>query len=477
MNIQKEEIDGLNVIVSVDVSKDDYLPRVNEVLHDYRRKAVVPGFRPGKVPEGLLRKIHGRPVLGAESNKLVSEALLSSINEQQWQLLGEAMPKHNVDDQDWEIGNDYTFLYEMGLAPVMDVQLSKEYRIPKYRIPVDQDMINRNIDTFTARYGQFVDTGAVVDFKERLTGNIIQLDDNRQPLPDGLAADDTTLLLSLIKNEEHKQPFENIKAGDEITFNLAVAFPNKWEILSILKLNNNDELGDLSDSLFRFTVRSVQQYTKAELNQELFDKLYGEGVVTSLEEFENRIREDLSAEFEESCMARFGIDAREYLLQTINPPLPEEFLRRWLKISLKELDEATLEKDLPDYLTNMKWDMIAADISKKKDLQVTNQEIIDLAKANTRQQFAMYGITNVPDETLAAYALEGLKNENNLRELSTLVLGKKIARAIHDAVDLDMRELNIDEFNKLVYTTNNEPKTETVGEEVTETEQTGIQTI
>jgi trigger factor len=467
MNINKEQIADLNVVVSVEISKDDYTSKVNEVLRDYRRKANLSGFRPGKVPEGLVRKMYGKAVLVDEINKLVSELLQNYIKEQDLQILGDPMPKVNADDVDWEIGNDFTFDFEMGLAPVIDVNLSKEDRITKYRITVDQELISRDIENYAARYGQFVDTDAVADFKERLTGNIVQLDGDKQPLPDGLSAEDASLMVALIKDEERRKPFENAKAGDEIEFNLSATFPNDWEIASILKKKTKEEVGDISASDFRFTVKSVQKFVNAGLNQELFDKVYGEGTVTSLEEFENRIKEDIAADFEESCMTKFSNDTREYLLEKLNPQLPEEFLRKWLQAANKEMSGEAFEKEFPMYLQNMKWELIANTIVKQNELKVDEQEIIDMAKANTRRQFAMYGIGDMPDETLTGYAMNSLKDEKSVRGIASQVLEKKIVMTVNETVDVNIQELSLDDFNKMIYASNSS-SAEEAGEEARE---------
>ncbi|MDR1155187.1 MAG: trigger factor [Bacteroidales bacterium] len=455
MNINKEQIDDVNVVVSVGISKNDYASKVTEILRDYRRKATMPGFRPGKVPEGLVRKAYGKIVLVDEINKLVAESLQKYIKEQELHVLGDPMPKE-TGDLEWEIGNDFTFDFEIGLAPVIDINLSKEDRITQYRVTVDQELIDRDVENYAARYGQFVDVDAVADFKERLTGDIVQLGEDGQPLQDGLSAEDTSLTVMLIKDEEHKKPFENARAGDEIVFNLSETFPNDWEIASILKKRTKEEVGDISASLFRFTVKSIQKFVNAELNRELFDKVYGKGTVADLEEFENRIRDKIVSDFEESCMSKFGNDAREYLLEKFNPKLPEKFLHKWLLATNKEVNEDAFEKEFPMLLKNMKWELIAKAIAKQSEMKVTEQEIINMAKAIAYQQFSMYGMSHVSDETLTDYAMNSLKNEESVRGIALRAFERKIARIVNEAVDVSIQELSLDDFNKMVRASNNE---------------------
>ena len=466
MNINKEQIDEINVVVSVEVSKDDYEPKVKEVLRDYRRKANMPGFRPGKVPEGLIRKMYGKAVLVDELNKLVSESLQNYITEQELHLLGDPIPKESGDDMDWEIGNDFTFEFEMGLAPAIDVQLSEEDHLAKYQITVEQDMIDKEIERYAMRHGQFVDTDAVVDFKEQLAGDIVQMDNDGQPLQDGLSAEDTTLNIGLIRNEECKTPFENAKTGDEIVFNLSKTFANDWEIVSILKKKTKEETGDISGSLFRFTVKAVRKFANAELNQELFDKVFGADAVSGVDEYKDRIEKEIAANFEERSLAKFTNDAREYLIEKFNPPLPEEHLHKWMLSANKEVSEDVFEKEFPVFLKNVKWDLMVKAIAKQHEITVTEQEIIAFAKANVRQQFSMYyGVDALPDETLTQYAMNSLKDEKQVSEIAAQVLEKKVAHVISEIVAPTIQKITLDDFNKMLYATDDEKDKEVSNDE------------
>lgn len=471
MNINKEQIDELNVVISLEISEKDYDSQVKEVLRDYRRKASMPGFRPGKVPEGLVRKLYGKAVLIDELNKLVSESLQNYIKDQQLSLLGDPLPNVKNNDVEWEIGNNFTFDFEVGLTPVVDFQLSKEEdRITMYQISVEKDMVKKEVERYTARFGQFVETDAVVDFTERLEGNIVQLGDDGQPLPDGLSAEETSLMVSLIKEEEYKKPFENAKMGDEIVFNLSETFSNVWEIASILRKRAKEEVGDISGSLFRFIVTSVRRFSNAELNQDLFDKVFGEGAVVNIEEFEDRIEKHLAANFEGTCFNKFCRDVRKYLVEKVNPPLPEEYLRKWMLLINKDkgINEEIFEKEFPKYLQNMKWDLIVKAIARQHEINLDEQEIINFAKMTARQQLAMYGMDNPSEETLQHYAMNSLKDEKNVREIASQALERKIVKKVSEIVDLNMQEISMDDFNQMINASNNEEAKEVSNEEKVE---------
>ena len=479
MNINKEQIDDLNVTVSVEISKDDYESKVSEILRDYRRKANMPGFRPGKVPEGLIRKMYGKAVLVDEINKLVSESLQNYIKDEQLHVLGDPMPQQSGDDLDWDIGNDFTFDFEMGLAPAIEVNLTKDDRLTKYQVVVDDELINKDIENYAARYGQFVDADAVADFKERLTGDIVQLDGEQQPLHDGLSAEESSILLSNIKNEECRKPFENAKPGDEIVFNLSETLPNSWEIASILKKKDKEEVGDISASLFRFTVKSVKRFANAELNQELFDKVFSDGTVAGIEDFKTRVREDIAAGFDETGMSKFCADLREYLLEKMNPRLPEEFLRKWLQAVNKEISEEVFEKEFPLFLKNMKWELIFNALIKQNELQVDEQEIIDFTKAATKRQFVRYyGMNFISDEDLTSYAMNYLKDEKSVRTTASQILERKIAQVVLITADVTIQEMSLEDFNKMVYASDNDETVEVdePADEIEEVDEAAVET-
>jgi len=469
MNISKEQIDDINVVVSVQIGNDDYSSKVSEVLRDYRRKANMPGFRPGKVPEGVIRKMYGKAILIDEVNKLVSETLTNYIKEEQWHVLGDPMPKISGDEFDWEIGNDFTFVFDMGLAPEIQINMSKEDQIVKYKITVEQDSINSAIEHHTRRYGQYVDADSVVDFSEKLKGDIVQLDENGQPLSEGFSVEDATLLVSLIKDDELKKPFENVKTGDEIVFNLSKTFSNEWEIASILKIKK-DEIGDISESLFKFIVKSISRFENAEVNQELFDKVFGEGAVSTREEFEKRISENIAADLEYNSGEKLKNDCRDYFLKKFNPQLPEEFLRNWLKFVNQEIDEETFEKEFPMFLENMKWELIVSAIAKQYELKVEEEEIIEYAKVATRRQFAMYyGNTDIPEKEIANFAMNYLKEEKNVRGTVSKIVENKAFDIIIENIDLSIQEVSLQEFENKAY-----PKHTDDEKAVNETEEASV---
>lgn len=450
MNINKEQIGELELKVTVKINKDDYESKVDTVLRDYSRKANVPGFRPGKVPVGMIRKMYGKAVLVDEINKLVGESLQKYITDEQLKVLGDPMPMVSGDDLQWEIGNDFEFGFEMGLAPELDVQLSKKDHLTEYVIAVEQGTIDKDVEYYASRHGQMLENDSVVEFKEKLTGNIVQLDDSKQPLEGGFSVENSTILLALIKDKKHQEPFKDVKVGDTVEFNLSETFPNDWEIASILQTKKED-VGDISKSVFRLTINKIELYKNADVDEDLFGKIFGEDVKTK-EEFENRIKKNIVDEFKEECMSKFGVDAKDYLLEKINPVLPEEFLRKWLKKvnEDKQITDEVFEREFPSFLKSMKWDLISQSIAKANDFKVEEQEIIDFAKKMTKRQFAQYGVTDFPEDALTNYAMNNLKDEHSVRQIVSQVIDQKVIDVVHDAVQVTEKEISFDDFKALV---------------------------
>ena len=239
--------------------------------------------------------------------------------------------------------------------------------------------------------------------------------------------------------------------GNEIVFHLSETFPNEWEIASIFKKKDKAELGDVSASLFRFTVKSIEKYVKSELSQELFDKAFGKGVVNSPEEFEDRIRENISAELENDSKVEFGDSVSSFLMKKFDLRLPEEFLLKWLKSANKKMSEEDLENEFPGFLKGMKWELISNAIVKQNDLKVEEHEIIEFAKKSKLLQFISYGFSDIPDESLTRITMESLKDEKNVREVASRVIFEKIIATVSELVTVNVQEVTLDEFHKIAY--------------------------
>ena len=328
MNITRENIDDLNAVLKIQIEKADFEENVEKVLRDYRRKANIKGFRPGMVPMGLVKKMYGRAVRIDEINKVVTDNIQKYLTEEKIEILGDPLPKVDEDNnQDFDTRESFTFSFDIGLAPSFEIKLSKKNRVSYYEITADDKMKSDFLENYTRRYGHF-HSADVSEEKDMLRGKIEALDDKGELKPDGLFADDTTMGIDVIKEKKIKKQFIGKTVGDTIDFDLRKALPNDNEIAGLLKRQKEDVAG--IEGTFRFTINEIRRFHAAEINQELFDRIYGEGVVTSEEEFRKRIDEEITSNLKQESDYKLSIDLKKIAIEKTELQLPEEFLKRWL---------------------------------------------------------------------------------------------------------------------------------------------------
>jgi trigger factor len=448
MNITRENIDNLNVVLKLELGKTDYEERVAKVLKDYRKKAQVPGFRPGNVPIGLINKMYRKPVLVEEINKIVSESLSKYMVDEKLNILGEPLPHAGEMKQvDWDNDSDFEFKFDLGMAPEFDVKLSAKDKILYYSIKVDNELIDKHIDSYTQRFGQYVHVEDVQE-KDVLTVAIAQLNENDEVLESGIKNEEARIAVEIIKDKKIKDSVLKAKKGDVLSFDLRKAYPNDTEIASILKVKT-EEAKEISGK-FQIVVNQIQRFDKAEVNQELFDKIYGEGNVKSVEEFREKIAEEASTGLKRDSEYKFRLDVREELVKKFKKDLPGEFLKRWLftinegKFSMEEI-----EKDFDKFMQDLKWQLIKDKIAKENSLKVTEEDIKAAARENARLQFSYYGMNNVPDEHLDTFAARTLENQEQTRKLADSKLEDIIIDFVKQNVKIDEKEITSEKFNKL----------------------------
>jgi trigger factor len=448
MNISKENIDALNAVIKLTVEKEDYAGRVDNVLKDYRKRVNMPGFRAGKVPMGVVKKMYGKAVIADEVNKLVSEKIHNFIVDEKLDLLGEPLPSETQEIIDFDTAEKFDFSFDVALAPEVDVKLTKREKLPYYSVAISDEMFNQQKDAITGRFGksEVVDT---VSEKALVKGNFAQLE-NGEVKAEGIAPENVVLSMAIIKDEDEKKKLLGAKAGDLIVFDPKKAFPNDSEISHLLKITKEEAEALTGD--FQYTITEVTEFKNADVNQELFDKAFGEGVVSSEEEFEARIKEDIAKNLEMETEYRFSLDVKEKLMSKVEVEFPEAFLKRWLLATNREnekLDEATLEAEMPRFLEDLKWQLIRNSIIKNNEIKIEEADVIEYAKKAAKMQFMQYGLTNVPEEHLVNYAQEMIKQDEQRRQMAEGAMQDKVIAFIKEAVKIEEKEISRDEFNKL----------------------------
>lgn len=447
MNVSRENIDDLNAIIKVQIFKDDYEEKVNNILTDYRKKIKLDGFRPGKVPMGLIKKMHGPAILVEEINKLISEAISKNITEDKLHILGEPLPAKDQKAIDWKKDDKFEFSFDLGLAPVFDLNLSKKDKIKQYKITIDEKLIDSQKNNIAGRYGNLVETDVVKE-NEVINGLIEQLNEEGEVMEGGIIVEKAMIHSGVIKDEKEKKKFIGAKKQDIIRFNPRTAFPNETDLASLLKIEKENIEGINSD--FRISISEISKYKPAEINVELFDRIYGEGKIKTVEEFDNMVVKDLEVNFLKETEYKFTIDTRDVLLAKVDFNIPDAFLKRWLLESNKtELSPEKIEEDYPKFTEDLKWQLIKDKIIVDNELKVEDNELLDFARDVALAQFRQYGINDVPDEQLDSYANEILKKEDEKRKIHEKLLEHKVIQHVKNVVKVEMKELSVEKFNKL----------------------------
>jgi trigger factor len=447
MNITRENMDDLNALLKISIDKSDYAEKVETVLKDYRKKASIKGFRPGMVPIGMIRKIYGRAVQIEEINKVVTENIQKYITEEKLDILGDPIPKEDEQEKlDFDTQEDFTFSFEIGLAPEVVLPLSKKNKVNEYEISIDDKMRSDYLENYTRRFGELQKVERTGE-KDVVKGKIEAVDTEGNILEGGPSTEDTSIGIDIIKDKKIKKLFIDKAVNDTIDFDLKTAFPNDTEIAGILHLKKEEAQG--IEGNFRFTIAEISRFFPAEMGQELFDKVYGEGVVNSEEEFMKKIEEEISLNLKKESEYKLMMDIKNLAIEKNDMKLPEEFLKRWLLKVDEKNTEDQVEKEFDNFRKDLKWQLIRNKVASDNEVKITEDELLAEASNITRYQFQQYGLYYATDEQIANYAKEKLKREEDAKRIADKILEDKVLHLIKDMVKLDTKNVTVDEFNKL----------------------------
>lgn len=447
MNVVRKDIDANNAILTISIEKTDYAEKVNKQLKDLRKKASIPGFRPGNVPLGMINKMYGRSVLAEEINKILSDQLYNYLQENKLHYLGEPLPNESEQkDIDFENQDSFEFVFDVGLAPEFDVELNKKTTVKYYQIIPSEEMIDNQVKSYTGRYGRYEQEETVAE-KDMVKGAMAELADGKVK-EDGLTVADAVLTPAYLQDEDIKKAFVNAKKGDVITFNPKKAFESETELASFLKIDKA-LVADV-DADFQYTIEGITRYYEAELNQELFDKVYGDGVVTSVDEFKEKIKSNIQETLNQDSEYKFALDAKAAIVKKYsNLTYPDAFLKRWLKATNSELTDEKIEEDFPVMLEDLTWQLAKTKLGEANDIQIAKEDVEEFGRQVARSQFAQYGMIGVEDDILNNYVQDMLKDEKTINNFVDRVHENKIMAIIKEAVKLDNKEVSIEEFNKM----------------------------
>lgn len=452
MNISFENSDKVNGLLTITVEEADFNASVEKTLKDYRKKANIPGFRPGQAPMGLIKRQFGASVRYDAVNKFVGEQLYKYIQDNNIQMLGEPLPSAKQETPaDIEKPAPYTFVFDIAVAPEINMTLDGRNKIDYYTIKADDKLINEQIEMYQSRAGKYEKAEEYnAELNDMLKGDLRELDAEGNTKEDGITVEGAVLMPSYIKVDEQKNLFNNAKPGDIITFNPRKAYPEgEAEISALLKIDR--EVAKDLESNFSFQITEIQRFVKAELNQELFDQVFGEGTVKSEDEFRAKIAEGLKPQLEANSDYKFMLDVRTYCENKVGElTWPDELLKRIMLLNNKDKGEDFVEKNYAESIKQLKWHLIKEQLVKANEIKIEDADVKAAAIEMARMQFAQYGMTNVPDEYVENYANELLKKREAVDNFVERAIDVKLAAALKSTVSLNNKKVTLDEFNEMM---------------------------
>jgi trigger factor len=439
MNITRENIDALNAVVTVNIAKDDYSDQVEKILSDYRKSANIPGFRKGHVPMTMVKKQYGKAVLVDEVNKLLQEALGKYLTEEKLDVLGNPLPKPQ-DDLDWN-SDDFSFEFELGLAPEFDVNLKSKKAITHYNIVADEKMIEDQIVNIRKQYGKITSQSEVSKDSE-ITG-VFENEAND-------INNSTLVTLDKFKAKATEKQFIGAKIGDVIVLKTKKLFKNEQDLISALKVSNDVAKG--LDVEVNFTVNEINSRELADLDQELFDKLFGKDVVTSVTELKDKIKEDSEKQFAQQGDQKLLNDVTENLVENTKFDLPASFLQKWMQTAGEtDMDAEQAKEEYEKSEKSMRYQLIEGKIIQNNDLQVKFEDLQAHAKEMIKVQMAQFGQMNSTDEELDGIAARILSNKDEVKRLSEQLMSSKLLDLYKEKANLKTKEITYDDFVKEFY--------------------------
>lgn len=439
MNITKKEVDNLNAVLTVEISKDDYAPKVESILNNYRKTANIPGFRKGHVPMGMVKKQYGKAVLVEEVNKLLQEKLHNYLTEEKLDILGNPLPKNEA-EIDWN-ADDFSFEFDLGLAPEFTVDVKGKKAITNYKVVADDEMINNQIKTIRKQYGKLI-AKDTVEKGDEITGTFTNEEKNID--------NSTTIVTDIIKGKKQLDTLLGAKVGDVVSLKTKGFFKDDHDNQKHFGVSHDDAHGLNIEVTFK--IEEVNTREMAELNQELFDKLFGKDVVTSEKELKEKIKEDAEKQFEQQTDQKLLNDVVESLIENTKFELPDEFLQRWIQNSgEKKLTEEEAKAEYERSEKGLRYQLIEGKLRAEHNLQVTFDELKDYCKSMIKGQMAQFGQTNPTDEELDGITARIMQNQDEVKRINEQLNTNKMLDFFKENAKLKTKEVTYDKFIKEAY--------------------------
>lgn len=443
MNISRENISELSATITLKIEKADYAEAVEKTLKDYRKKVNMPGFRPGNVPVGLVKKQYGVAITAEEVNRIISEEINKFVEAEKINMLGEPLPNEEKQKEiSWENQEDFEFVFDIAWAPDFEVKLDKRKKYSYYQIDVSESMIDKQVSAFTQRMGSNVPVD-VAEEKDILRVDIESL--TGEPVSQNVA-----IAIDLMKDDSVKSKAVGSKVGDVMTFDPMKVYQNKYEVANILNVPQK-EAKDLEEGVeYTFKVVQVMRFQEAELTDEFFEAVLGpDSSVKTVAEFRAKLKSDIVTNYEQSSEYKFMLDVKEALQEKVEFNLPEEFLKRWLLVVNKNLTPASLDEQFDSILKDFRWQLIRDHVAKENEVAVEYEDVLAVARKVTVMQFFQYGMGNVSEDLLENYAVQMLQDDQTRNRMMNQAYEEKVVAVIKEKVAIEDKLLSEEEFQKL----------------------------
>ncbi|WP_442588310.1 trigger factor [Pedobacter sp. AW31-3R] len=444
MNITQEKINDLNAVVKIKISPEDYTGKVDKTIKEQAKKSTVPGFRKGMVPASHIKRTHGKAILVEEINNLLSESLNKYLTDNKVEILGQPLPMLNdAKDFKWDGTDEFEFDYELGLAPEVDVNIGAKDKFIQYNLKADEETLAARIKNIRRSYGKMTNP-EVSAGDDVLYAELAQLSPDGSVFEGGIVSTGS-IRLDLVKDEEILKSLTGVKKDDVFELDVQKAFENNEAVIAKLLNIGEEEAKDLK-SKFQVTVKNVNRLEESDLNQEFFDKIFGEGVVTDEAGFTAKITEEIEGMFKQDADRKLQNDMYTQLTEGINIELPDEFLRKWLKATNEKLTDAELNEGYDDFAKNLKWTLIENKIIKDNQIEIKYQDVFETAKQRLDAQFRMYSPAPMPEDQLAQYTTTFLQEKDNGNRIFEEVKAIKVFEYIQSVATLDQQDLAYNKF-------------------------------
>ncbi len=448
MNILQENIDTLNAVLKVQLTPEDYKPQVDDAIRKYKKKASMPGFRPGHVPENLVRKMYGKSLLVDELNRIVADSVDKFIAENKLNVLGNPMPKPDNDfEMNWDKPENFEFAFDLALAPEVNLSLPTAHTFTAYDVQVQEKSIDEEIDKLARRFGNYT-SPEVTDADCSVYGTFREVDAAGNVLEGG-HTHQAFMTINNIANETSRAKFYGVKVSDSITFNPVADIRIESEVKYLLGIKE----GNVSDydKDFEFTIERINKVEKAEFNQALFDQVYGENVVTDIASFREKIRAEIAQGYGYESENSLKHEMEDVLLKEANLTLPDEFLKRWLKLSNEKITDEQLVNEYHQYARDLKWRLIENKIFADQNMTINKDEIENYARTMIIDQYMRYGQAHMLDEEkLKEMTMKYVSNQESVQRIVESLSGRKVFEYLNQIVTKDVKKISHDEFIDLM---------------------------